>query len=116
MQGRRTYFMKINIDDFTEAELVDLNRCIVERLRLPHQMRAHRVMLEFRVGERVCFDPSDGRPEVIGVIAKYNQKTVTIITDDGHKWRVSPQVLKRAKTARDGATAHDHDGKVVRLF
>ncbi len=42
--------MKINIDQLTEAELVDLNRRIVERLRMLHQMHAHVRMLEFHIG------------------------------------------------------------------
>ncbi len=34
--------MTIDIDRLTEAELIDLNRRIVERLRLLQQMRAHK--------------------------------------------------------------------------
>jgi hypothetical protein len=49
--------MKIDIDKLTEAELVDLNNRIVERLRLLQQMRAHAQMLEFRIGDRVSFQP-----------------------------------------------------------
>jgi hypothetical protein len=33
--------MKIDIDTLTEAELIDLNNRIVERLRLLNQIRAH---------------------------------------------------------------------------
>jgi hypothetical protein len=33
--------MAIDIDRLTEAELIDLNRRIVERLRFLQQMRAH---------------------------------------------------------------------------
>lgn len=44
---------KIDIDKLTEAELVDLNHRMVERLRFLHQMRAHKSMLEFSLGERV---------------------------------------------------------------
>ena len=40
--------MKIDIDKLTEAELVDLNHRIVERLRFLNQMRAHSQMLEFK--------------------------------------------------------------------
>jgi len=40
--------MKIDIDKLTEAELIDLNHRIVERLRFLNQMRAHAQMLEFR--------------------------------------------------------------------
>ena len=42
---------KINIDELTEAELIDLNHRIVERLRFLSQMHAHERMLEFRIGE-----------------------------------------------------------------
>jgi hypothetical protein len=35
----------VDIDKLTEPELVDLNRRIVERLRLLQQMRAHKQML-----------------------------------------------------------------------
>ena len=36
--------MAIDIDHLTEAELLDLNRRVVERLRFLHQMRAHATM------------------------------------------------------------------------
>lgn len=44
--------MKIDIDRLTEAELIDLNNRIVERLRLLSQMRAHGQMLQFKIGDR----------------------------------------------------------------
>ncbi len=40
--------MMLDIDKLTEAELVDLNNRIVERLRFLAQMRAPSRMLEFR--------------------------------------------------------------------
>ena len=73
---------KIDIDRLTEAELIDLNNRIVERLRFLNQMRAHGEMLEFKIGDRVSFQPQ-GRPAVIGMLTRYNRKTVTVITDDG---------------------------------
>jgi hypothetical protein len=87
--------MKIDIDKLTEAELVDLNHRIVERLRFLHQLRSHVEMLEFRIGERVQFQP-EGRPLETGVVTRYNRKTVTVITDTGHRWNVAPQFLRRA--------------------
>ena len=47
--------MTIDIDRLTEAELIGLNRRVVEQLRLLQQMRAHMQMLEFSVGDRVAF-------------------------------------------------------------
>mgnify|MGYP001392103308 CR=1 FL=1 len=94
---------KINIDDLTEAELVDLNHRIVERLRLLSQMRAHSQMLEFRIGDRVSFQP-EGLPPVIGMLTRYNRKSVTVITDDGHRWNVSPVLLHRAEPGSGART------------
>ena len=88
---------RINIDDLSEAELVDLNHRIVERLRFLSQMRAHSKMLEFRIGDRVSFQP-EGLPSVIGMLTRYNRKSVTVITDDGHRWNVSPAFLRKAES------------------
>ncbi len=90
--------MPIDIDEMTESELIDLNHRIVARLRFLRQLDAHTTMLEFRIGERVTFHP-DGRPAVTGMITRYNKKTVSIVTDDGHRWNVAPQFLERAAPA-----------------
>lgn len=88
--------MNINIDHLTEAQLVDLNNRIVERLRFLHQMRAHSQMLEFSIGDRIMFEP-DNRGPVYGILTRYNKKTVTILTESGQKWTVSPTLIKHAQ-------------------
>jgi hypothetical protein len=88
--------MTIDIDRLTEAELVDLNRRIVERLRFLQQMRAHASMLKFSLGDRVAFDTSDGRV-IVGTLMRYNKKSVTVITDDQERWNVTPVLLRRAE-------------------
>ncbi|MCP5420164.1 MAG: hypothetical protein H6969_06700 [Gammaproteobacteria bacterium] len=85
--------MAIDIDRFTEAELIDLNRRIVERPRFLQQMRAHANRLQFSIGDRVTFDTNEGRT-VAGILVRYNKKTVSIVTDDGHRWNVSPHFLR----------------------
>jgi hypothetical protein len=90
--------MKINIDELTESELVDLNHRIVERLRFLNQMRVHSRMLEFKIGDRVSFKPDD-RPPLTGMLTRYNKKTVTVIADDGQHWNVSPGLLFKAESA-----------------
>ena len=87
--------MAVDIDGLTEPELIDLNRRIVERLRLLQQMRAHQQMLAFKVGDRVAFR-ADGRGTVEGMLTRYNRKSVTVITDDGHQWNVAPGLRTRA--------------------
>lgn len=86
--------MTIDIDRLTEAELIDLNNRIVERLRFLNQMRAHAQMLTFKIGDRVSFQP-EGRSVVVGMLTRYNRKTVTVITDSGERWNVAPMLLLR---------------------
>jgi hypothetical protein len=93
----------IEIDRLSEAELVDLNNRVVERLKFLSQMRSHSQMLEFRIGDRVSFQP-DGRPIVTGMLTKYNRKSVTVITDDGQKWNVAPAFIRKADTATSPAS------------
>jgi hypothetical protein len=103
--------MRIDIDKLTEAELIDLNNRIVERLRFLHQMRAHAEMLEFRIGDRVEFQP-EGRPLVMGMLTRYNKKTVTVVTDTGEHWNVAPRFLRRASGSASGQSS---DPSVIRL-
>ena len=89
--------MKIDIDKLTESELIDLNHWVVERLRFINQMHAHVEMLEFKIGDRVVFQAGH-RGLVEGMLTRYNRKTVTVITDDGHHWNVSPGFLRKAES------------------
>jgi len=103
--------IKIDIDKLTEDELIDLNNRIVARLRFLNQMRAHSQMLDFRIGDRVTFQP-EGRPPLFGIVTRYNKKTVTVITDGGQHWNVAPGLLRTA--APDNKTA-TRNPKVVQL-
>jgi hypothetical protein len=102
--------MPIDINLLTESELIDLNHRIVARLQFLRQLSTHSTMLEFRIGERVTFHP-DGRAPVTGMITRYNKKTVSIVTDDGQRWNVAPQLLDRASQDVDGSA----DGNVVSI-
>lgn len=103
--------MKIDIDKLREEELIDLNNRIVERLRLLKQIRAHSQMLDFKIGNRVTFQP-EGHPPLLGMLTRYNRKTVTVVTDDGQRWNVSPGLLRKAESLRRADT---YDPKVVPL-
>jgi len=90
--------MTIDIDKLSEEELIDLNHRIVQRLRMINQLYAHTQMMEFKIGDRVSFKP-EGHPPVVGMLTRYNRKTVTVITDDGHRWNVSPSLLSRTNVS-----------------
>jgi len=92
--------MRIDIDGFTEAELIDLNNRIVERLRFLQQARSHKRMLDFKIGDRVSFQP-EGHRMIVGVLTRYNKRTVTVITGDGQRWNVAPQFIQRVVEPSD---------------
>jgi len=103
--------MKIDIDKLTEAELVDLNNRVVERLRFLSQMHAHGEMLQFKIGDRVSFQP-EGHPVVVGMLTRYNRKTVTVITDSGQRWNVAPRLLQHGDSSN---AAEDLAPNVIQL-
>jgi hypothetical protein len=65
----------------------------------------------FRVGERVKFQP-DGSPELLGTLTRYNKQTVTVVTDAGQHWNVSPSLLTRANPP---TTANPNGAAVARF-
>jgi hypothetical protein len=104
---------RFDIDSLSEEELTELNHKIVARLRFLSQMRSHRAMLDFRIGQRVKFRPA-GRPDLIGILTRYNRKTVTVITDSGEHWNVAPSLLSKLEPAQ-AASERRQDIKVVPL-
>ncbi len=101
----------IDIDNLSEAELIELNHKVVARLRFLNQMRSHSAMLDFRIGERIKFHP-DGHPELIGTITRYNKKTVTVITDAGQHWNISPSLLTKVDSSATQDASSDDSGVV----
>jgi hypothetical protein len=59
--------------------------------------RRPRARQPFKVGERVSFEAEDAR-RITGMLVRYNKKTVSLVTDEGHRWNVSPTLLKRVAT------------------
>ena len=83
----------MNIDHLTPAELIDLNRRILERLKRMDSMRQQHQMMAFHIGQRVLFITKEA-DIIYGNILKLNQKTVSVIAEDGTRWKVSPSLLK----------------------
>jgi len=97
MSRQKTHAM-IDIDQLSEAQLIDLNHRVVERLRFIQQARAHTRMLEFSIGDRVSFTP-DGHGPVLGTLTRYNKKTVSVLADNGQRWNVAPGLLRPVVSA-----------------
>ena len=94
---------KINLDPLSEAELRELNREIIMRLKFFSETRQKVQLMSFRIGDRVEFDTDQGF--VDGVIIRINQKTATIDADGGRSWRVSPHFLRKVAGAAERPVA-----------
>ena len=81
----------IDLTQLSEPELIDLNRRIVERLRLIRSARQLTQLAQFSIGMTVEFDTDDGRT-IRGTISRLNRQTATVVGPAGH-WRVSPSLL-----------------------
>lgn len=90
--------MKIDIDHLDVDELMALNQRIIERLKMLESVHAHKSMMQFHPGARVSFDTPQGE-RVLGTLMKFNRKTVTVVTDSGQRWNVSPHLLSAVKDA-----------------
>lgn len=84
------------VNTLNESELHALHHCIVERLRFLQQQRVQEDMMQFRLGDVVRFTNNDGQ-EVIGVLIRLNRKSVSVHTEAGSRWTVSPQFLTLVK-------------------
>ena len=99
--------MAIELDGLSYDELLGLNNRIIERLKILDATDALNAMMKFNVGAKVCFDSTKHGMQV-GTLIKFNQKTVTVLTDGGRRWKVSPQMLSPiVKEATDGMKVID---------
>jgi hypothetical protein len=85
---------EINIDDMSREDLLALNRRIVAQIKNLDDIRTRTKLAELRVGEHVAFTPPSSNV-VFGIISKINRTTVTVLSDYGEHWNVSPNQLSR---------------------
>lgn len=102
--------MKIDVDSLSYDELVELNHKIVARLKFIDSIHTHNEMMQFSPGDQVCFEPP-GRGKLFGTLVKYNKKTVTVITESGQKWNLSPHLLSKVINVKD-----KKQGKIIDLY
>jgi hypothetical protein len=93
--------MSIDIDHLSVDELVALNHHIIERLKMLESLEAHKSMMQFHPGARVSFDSPHGE-RLSGTVMKFNRKTVTVLTDNGQRWNISPHLLSPIKDVQAG--------------
>ena len=81
------------LDHMTENELIMANRMIVERINLVRKTKSLHQMSKFSIGDMVSFE--NDNQVITGIIIKLNQKTVSVHTQEGIRWNVSPSFLQK---------------------
>jgi len=76
-----------------EEQLRELNRKIVERLKLIHRAKSAVSMAKFNLNDRV-FLVHDNK-KLIGTVIRLNPRSVTVNMDDGRQWRIAPEFLTK---------------------
>lgn len=82
-------------DTFMEGlsieELCFINKVVVDRIKYLQKANALFDMAKFRAGETVSFNNGSGF--ITGRITKFNQKTISIVTENNEQWNVAPRLL-----------------------
>jgi len=61
-------------------------------------MRTDSQMLDFKIGDRVTFQP-EAHPPLVGMLTRYNRKPVMVITDNGQHWNVWPSASAQGRAS-----------------
>ena len=103
--------MPVDIDGLSIEELVQLNHRVIERIKMLQAMQAHVDMMAFNLGARVSFESAEyGRQ--LATLVKFNRKTVTVMTDRGQRWNISPHLLSPVKEAKPKQSFHANQKKL----
>ena len=81
------------LNRLSEEDLRLLNSMVVERLKLYHKVRDLKGLAKFNLMDRVYF--THEAKQITGRVMKLNRRSITIRTDDGKQWNVSPAFLTR---------------------
>jgi hypothetical protein len=89
------------IETLDEDQLHALYHVVVQRLQLAQKVHALAAMSQFQVLDRVSF-VRDGKPYA-GTVTRLNQKTISIVLDDGTRWNVAPSLLTKVADRKETA-------------
>ena len=107
--------MPIDIDGLSFEELLELNQRVVARLKMLESMQTHIEMMRFNPGQRVSFAHGGGR--LMGTLVKYNRKTVTVVTDNGQRWNITPPAVSgEGCRHRRAATTDRQEEKATQII
>jgi hypothetical protein len=81
------------ISKLNEDQLRELNKRIVNKLKLIRQAKNAAGLARFNIGDRVYFEYEGEK--VLGKVIRLNKKSATIKTDQRGNWLVDPNFLNK---------------------
>lgn len=81
------------IEKLNQRQLHTLYHFIGERLNLFEKTKALYDMQKFHIHDRVSFNYHGVVKK--GIVLRLNQRTISVLVDDGTKWKVSPDLLRK---------------------
>lgn len=81
------------LHQLTVGELDFVHHRLAERLKLLHRAQNLVTGSQFAPWDRVCF--TDRQKRRYGYVTRINPQSISVKTDDGHNWRVSPTLLSK---------------------
>ncbi|MFK7859256.1 MAG: hypothetical protein AB8B64_10555 [Granulosicoccus sp.] len=101
------------VDSLNSSQLQTLNGLICDRLDYLRNLDTLKSMNQFEMGDYIQFTDKQGQVQT-GQITKFNRKTISILSSEGKKWNVSPQMLERVAnpTLRESTHPFNQPGKM----
>ena len=87
------------IETLDEDQLHALHHVVAQRLQLAQKAHALAAMSQFHVLDRVSFFHNGKQYE--GTVTRLNQKTISIMLDDGTRWNVAPSLLTKVADRKE---------------
>ena len=87
------------VDTLDEEQLHTLYHIVAQRLQLAQKAHALAAMSRFHVLDRVSFVHNGKQYE--GTVTRLNQKTISIVLEDGTRWNVAPSLLTKLADRRE---------------
>ena len=82
------------LNAMSDEQLRELNHQVVAVMRHRHSVKAMTAVAAFRPGDKVQFTGKYGE-KLTATVDKINQKTVSVTTTDGGRWKVSAGLLSK---------------------
>jgi len=86
----------MRIEDMTLDQLYEMNAIICERIDYLRAKKEQDAIQQLHLGSEVSFKTQSGET-LFGIVIKINKKTVGVIVDGKHQYKIPPSMLNIVK-------------------